>query len=94
MPVEITQTTYGVEARLDLPLIVLAFLLTLAVIIVAKRKLYLLLAAALACFALRQGIFYLKVEPTETIVAIQQWIGTLGWLLLAVFAGISLRRHD
>lgn len=91
-PIEVTQTLFGVESIFDLPLIVLAILLAVAAATVSKRKSFLLLAAALACLASKHAVFYLNIEPTPVLIETQRWIGTLGWLLLAVFAGVSIRR--
>lgn len=92
-PIEVTQTLYGVESLFDLPLIVLALLLAVAAAAVSKRKTYLLLAGALVCLAVKYAIFYVDVEPTPTLIGTQRWLGTLGWLLLVVFAGVSIRRR-
>ncbi len=89
---EVTSVLYGVEGWFDLPLILLALLLAVAAVAVSKRKSYLLFAAALVCFATKQAIFYLGVEPTPGLIQTQQWVGTLGWLLLLLFAGVSIRR--
>jgi len=92
--IEVTQTLYGVESFFDLPFIVLALLLALVAVAVSKRKTYLLLVGALLCLALKHAPFFLVVEPTPILIETQRWLGTLGWLLLAVFAGVSVRRRS
>lgn len=92
-PIEVTQTVYGVEAFLDLPLILTTLLLAVVAANVSKRKTFLLLAIAALCFGFKQSVFYLGFEPTPSMMEIQRWAGTLGWLLLAAFAAFSVRRH-
>jgi hypothetical protein len=92
VPIEVTQTLFGVDSMFDLPLIVLAILLAVAAAAVSKRRSFLLLAAALVCLASKHAVFYLNIEPTPILIETQRLVGTLGLLLLAVFAGVSIRR--
>lgn len=92
--IEVTETLYGVESFFDLPFIVLGLLLAVVAVAVSKRKTYLLLVGALLCLALKHAAFLLVVEPTPSLIETQRWLGTLGWLLLAVFAGVSVRRQS
>jgi hypothetical protein len=92
-PIEVTETVYGVEAFLDLPLILVTLLLAVVAARVSKRNTYLLLAIAVFCFGFKQSVFYLGFDPTPSLMELQRWAGTHGWLLMAAFAAISVRRH-
>ena len=94
VPIEVTSVMYGVEGWLDLPLIVLALLLALVVAFLRKQPLFLILAVALGLFAGKQAVFYTGLEPTPAMRTAQMWMGTLGWLLVCLFVGASIRRRS
>lgn len=79
---------------MDLPLVTLAVLLAVVAVAVTKQKSFLLFAAALTCLTAKQSAFYFDMTPTPMMITCQQWLGTLGWFLKALFALVSIRRRS